>query len=164
MICLDASRTLILMLVSFACALESSLLSQLVTAQDKPNIVIILVDDMGYGDPTCFNPASKIRTPHINSLAASGMRFTDAHAPGPLCHMSRYGLMTGRYPFRTEVGQWPKHALIEPGQTTVASLLKQQGYHTAMVGKWHLGFEEQGYDQPLSGGPVDVGFDSFFGI
>ncbi len=153
-----------LMLVSFACALESSLLSQLVTAQDKPNIVIILVDDMGYGDPTCFNPASKIRTPHINSLAASGMRFTDAHAPGPLCHMSRYGLMTGRYPFRTEVGQWPKHALIEPGQTTVASLLKQQGYHTAMVGKWHLGFEEQGYDQPLSGGPVDVGFDSFFGI
>lgn len=152
-------------LVSLVCAIGTSFASRpLATGQDKPNVVIILVDDMGYGDPTCFNPASKIRTPHIDSLAASGMRFTDAHAPGPLCHMSRYGLMTGRYPFRTDVSQWPKHALIEPGQTTVASLLKQQGYHTAMVGKWHLGFEEQGYDQLLSGGPVDLGFDSFFGI
>lgn len=150
--------------VSLACAFGTLFSSPPLNAQEKPNIVIILVDDMGYGDPTCFNPASKLRTPHIDALAASGMRFTDAHAPGPLCHMSRYGLMTGRYPFRTDVGQWPKHALIEPGRTTVASLLKQQGYHTAMVGKWHLGFEEKGYDQPLSGGPVDVGFDSFFGI
>jgi arylsulfatase A-like enzyme len=126
--------------------------------------VIILVDDMGYGDPASFNPASKIRTPHIDRLAAEGMRFTDAHAPGPLCHMSRYGLMTGRYPFRTDVSRWPRHALIEPEQTTLASMLAAQGYHTAMVGKWHLGFEEQGYDQPLAGGPTSVGFDSFFGI
>ena len=68
-----------------------------------PNVVIILVDDMGYGDPGCYNPQSKIATPHIDSLAREGMRFTDAHAPGPLCHMSRYGLLTGRYPFRTDV-------------------------------------------------------------
>ena len=129
-----------------------------------PHIVFIMVDDMGYGDPHCFNQESKIPTPAIDSLAQDGIRFTDAHAPGPLCHMSRYGLLTGRYPFRTDVGRWRKHALIEPGQTTIASLLKERGYRTAMVGKWHLGFNESGYDQPLPGGPIDCGFDSFFGI
>ncbi|NND98069.1 MAG: arylsulfatase [Pirellulaceae bacterium] len=131
---------------------------------EPPNIVVILVDDMGYGDPQCFNSKSKIPTPHIDSLARDGMRFTDAHAPGPLCHMSRYGLMTGRYPFRTDVSRWNKHPLIQTGQTTIASLLQTDGYRTAMVGKWHLGFEEDGYDKPLPGGPVDCGFDSFFGI
>ena len=130
----------------------------------RPHVVIILVDDMGYGDPGCYNPASKIATPHIDSLARDGMRFTDAHAPGPLCHMSRYGLLTGRYPFRTDVKPWRTQPLIAENQTTIASLLKQQGYRTAMVGKWHLGFAEAGYDRPLRGGPIDVGFDSFFGI
>lgn len=129
-----------------------------------PNIVIILVDDMGYGDPGCYNAESKIPTPHMDSLAREGMRFTDAHSAGPLCHMSRYGLMTGRYPFRTNVSLWPKQPLIEAGQATIATLCKQAGYHTAMVGKWHLGFQENGYDKPLPGGPVDCGFDSFFGI
>lgn len=129
-----------------------------------PNIVLILVDDMGYGDPGCFNPESKIPTPNIDSLAADGMRFTDAHASGPLCHMSRYGLMTGRYPFRINVGRWPKQALIGPDEVTLPSLLRDAGYRTAMVGKWHVGFNENGYDQPLPGGPVDRGFDSFFGI
>lgn len=134
------------------------------TPANHPNIVFILVDDMGYGDPQCFNANSKIQTPNIDSLARDGMRFTDAHAPGPLCHMSRYGLLTGRFPFRTDVRLWPKRALIEPGQTTIASLLKSQGYQTAMVGKWHLGFHENGYDKPLPGGPVDCGFGSYFGI
>lgn len=129
----------------------------------KPNVVILLVDDMGYGDPHCFNPQSKIATPNIDRLAREGMRFTDAHAPGPLCHPSRYGLITGRYPFRTDVPRWPTQPLIGQGQVTIASLLRGQGYHTAMVGKWHLGFREEGYDQPLRGGPVDCGFDSFFG-
>jgi len=129
-----------------------------------PNILIILADDMGYGDPGCYNPKSKIATPNIDRLAHEGMRFTDAHAPGPLCHPSRYGLMTGRYPFRTDVSRWPQQPLIEKDQVTIASLLREQGYHTAMVGKWHLGFRESGYDQPLRGGPVDCGFDSFFGL
>lgn len=133
-------------------------------AAEPPNIVFILVDDMGYGDPGCFNPNSKIRTPNIDSLAAAGMRLTDAHAPGPLCHMSRYGLMTGRYPFRVNVNRWPKQPLIKEGETTLPSLLKEAGYRTAMVGKWHLGFQENGYDKPLPGGPVDRGFDSYFGI
>jgi arylsulfatase A len=135
-----------------------------VVAAERPNIVVILVDDMGYGDPGCFNPKSKIPTPNIDSLAQEGIRFTDAHAPGPLCHMSRYGLLTGRYPFRTNVNLWPKQPLIEDGQMTIASLAKSQGYRTAMVGKWHVGFKEDGYDKPLPGGPVDRGFDSYFGI
>jgi len=92
------------------------------------------------------------------------MRFTDAHAAGSLCHPSRYGLMTGRYPFRTDVSVWPTKALIRNDQTTIASVLKQQGYRTAMVGKWHCGFNENGYDKPLPGGPVDCGFDTFFGM
>jgi arylsulfatase A-like enzyme len=130
----------------------------------QPNIVIILADDLGYGDPQCFNPQSRIPTPNIDRLAREGMRFTDAHAAGPLCHPSRYGLMTGRYPFRTDITRWPTQPLIEPRQLTIASLLKSQGYRTAMVGKWHLGFQEKGYHQPLRGGPVDCGFDSFFGL
>ena len=130
----------------------------------KPNVILILVDDMGYGDPGCYNPRSKIATPNIDRLAREGMRFTDAHAPGPLCHPSRYGLMTGRYPFRTDVSKWPKQPLIEEGQMTIASLLRSQGYRTAMVGKWHLGFRESGYDKVLPGGPADRGFDSFFGF
>ena len=135
------------------------------TSQDKlPNIVVILVDDMGYGDPQCYNPQSKISTPNIDQLAVEGMRFTDAHASGPLCHPSRYGLMTGRYPFRTDLSVWRKKATIEEDRVTLPSMLKQRGYSTAMVGKWHLGFDEKGYENTLSGGPVDRGFDSYFGI
>jgi arylsulfatase A-like enzyme len=129
-----------------------------------PNIVIILTDDLGYGDPGCYNPESKIPTPNIDRLAAEGMRFTDAHAPGPLCHMSRYGLLTGQYPFRVRVDDWRERPLIADDQMTIASLLKGQGYQTAMVGKWHCGFKEEGYDKPLPGGPVDRGFDTYFGI
>ncbi len=142
----------------------SGLLALPPVAAAHPNILIILVDDMGYGDPGFNNPNSKIATPHIDSLAAEGMRFIDAHAPGPLCHMSRYGLLTGRFPFRTDVSRWPTQPLIDSGQMTIASLAKAQSYRTAMVGKWHLGFRENGYEHPLPGGPVDCGFDQFFGI
>ncbi len=130
----------------------------------NPHVVVILVDDMGYGDATCYNPESQIKTPNINELAATGMRFTDAHAPGPLCHLSRYGLMTGTYPFRTDISVWPTKPVIQEKEDTIAKLLSRQGYQTAMVGKWHLGFRETGYDNPLPGGPVDQGFQSYFGI
>ncbi len=133
-------------------------------AQEKPNILIVMVDDMGFGDPGCYNPNSKIPTPTIDRLAREGMRFTDAHAAGPLCHPSRYGLLTGRFPFRGNVEAWRTQPTIEQDRMTFASLLHSQGYHTAMVGKWHLGFQENGYDQPLPGGPVDRGFDTFYGI
>lgn len=132
----------------------------------RPHIVFILADDMGYGDLQSFNERSRISTPHLDQLARQGMRFTDAHAPGPLCHMSRYGLMTGRYPFRVNVGVWPRNPLIQKGEVTLPGMLQAQGYRTAMIGKWHLGFDEsrQDYSQPMPGGPVDHGFDSFFGI
>lgn len=145
-------------------AISCGTASQAKPANSLPNIVLILVDDMGYGDPGCYNSDSKIPTPHIDSLAAAGMRFTDAHASGPLCHMSRYGLMTGRYPFRIDVNRWPTEALIRANEVTLPSLLGDAGYRTAMVGKWHVGFDEDGYDKPLPGGPFDRGFDSFFGI
>ncbi|MEQ1828605.1 MAG: arylsulfatase [Pirellula sp.] len=142
----------------------SSNLRSAAAESSKPNILIVLVDDMGYGDPGCFNASSKIATPNIDRLAREGMRFTDAHAAGPVCHPSRYGLMMGRYPFRTDVSRWPKKPLIEEGQTTIASLAKSHGYRTAMVGKWHLGFEEDGYDKRLPGGPADRGFEEYFGM
>jgi len=133
-------------------------------AADPSHIVFVLADDMGYGDAACYNPESKIETPTINQLAAEGMRFTDAHAAGPLCHLSRFGLMTGTYPFRRDVTVWPKKAVIREGETTLATLLRSAGYRTAMVGKWHLGFNENGYENPLTGGPVDRGFETFFGM
>jgi len=132
----------------------------------RPNIVVVLADDMGYGDPRCFNPDSRIATPNIDRLAREGMRFSDAHSPGAWCVPSRYGLLTGRYPFRVgqfRVGRGP---VLEPGQVTMASFLRDQGYATAMVGKWHLGFEggpnTAGEDK--HGGPLDHGFDQYFGI
>ena len=133
----------------------------------KPNIVLILADDLGYGDPGCFNPKSKMATPHVDGLAKKGMRFLDAHAPGSVCVPSRYGLITGRYPFRNAGIRNPnKGALLEAGRVTLAQLLRAQGYATAMVGKWHLGFEGGiafDYAKPLRGGPVDHGFEYFFG-
>lgn len=129
----------------------------------QPNIVIVLADDMGYGDVGCYNPESRIPTPHLDRLAAQGIRFTDAHAPGSVCHPSRYGLLTGRYPFRADL-DWRNKACIDEAHTTVPAMLKEQGYRCAMVGKWHLGFQKAGYEEHQVGGPVDRGFDSFFGM
>lgn len=153
-----------LQLACLAGAVAALMTSSAFADPDQPHIVVIMVDDMGYGDPGCFNSQSKIATPAIDSLARDGMKFTDAHAPGPLCHMSRYGLLTGHYPFRIDVKPWRQKPLIQADQMTIASLAKASGYRTAMVGKWHVGFRENGYDKPLPGGPVDRGFDSYFGI
>lgn len=155
---------------------------------DLPNIIIILADDMGYGDIKALNPDSKIPTPNLDQLAREGMFFSDAHSPSAVCTPTRYGLLTGRYSFRTRlqsgvlVGHSP--SLIEPGSTTVASLLKESGYHTGCIGKWHLGldFKKKNPDVPLytgadwdientdnidyqaivNGGPCDHGFDYSF--
>ena len=141
-----------------------------------PNIVFILADDMGYGDIQAYNPESKIPTPHLNHLASQGVHFTDAHSGSAVCSPTRYGLLTGRYCWRTELKNgvlWPPNdkPLIGPGRLTVAGLLKQQGYHTACIGKWHLGMDwgldENGnvdFNRHLRYGPTDVGFDEFFGI
>jgi arylsulfatase A len=145
-------------------------------ASDKPNIVFVFADDFGYGDASSYNPDSKIKTPHIDQLAHQGIRFTDAHAPGAYCIPSRYGLLTGRYPYRDNF------RFIDANRMTLPGMLKNNGYNTAMVGKWHLSFDNFNKDkfsrdhvkqvikgmqknpQPLTGGPIDRGFDSYFGI
>jgi arylsulfatase A len=136
-----------------------------------PNLVLVLCDDLGYGDPGCYNRASRVPTPNIDRLAAQGLRFTDAHTPSSVCTPTRYGILAGRYCWRTSLksgvldGYSP--LLIEPGRTTLASLLKEHGYATACVGKWHLGLgnaKPTDYAKPLRPGPNAVGFDSFFGI
>ena len=134
----------------------------------KPNIVFILADDMGYGDPQCYNPDSRIPTPNIDRLASDGMMFRDAHSAGAWCVPARYGLMTGQYPGRVQLN-WQERSLVQPNQETLATMLKRNGYHTACIGKWHLGFDNINWDEPekndtLTGGPVERGFDYFFGM
>jgi arylsulfatase A len=137
----------------------------------RANIVLILADDLGYGDPHCFNKDSLIPTPHIDRLAAQGMRFTDAHAPAAVCTPTRYGILTGRYCWRGRLkesvlfGYDPM--LIEPGRMTIASLLHLYDYLCACIGKWHLGLgnlPKTDYTKELAPGPRSVGFDYFFGI
>lgn len=137
----------------------------------QPNIVIILADDLGYGDLQSYNARSKIPTARLDRFAAEGMRFTDAHSPSAVCTPTRYGLLTGRYAWRTRLKKSVLNGysplLIEPGRLTIASLLKPLGYTTAAIGKWHLGFgtaEPADFSRPLDPGPNSVGFDYFFGI
>ncbi|MGB1130242.1 MAG: sulfatase-like hydrolase/transferase [Haloferula sp.] len=154
-------------------------------AWSKPNIVFILADDLGYGDVACYNPESKVPTPHLDRLARQGMRFTDAHSPSTVCTPSRYSLLTGRMAFRlnykgvfTGVGG---PCLIKEERLTLPAMLKERGYATAMFGKWHIGmtfFDKEGepilkggiegvkrvdYSRPTTDGPVHRGFDEFFG-
>lgn len=155
----------------------------------RPNIVVVLCDDLGYGDVQANFPQGRIRTPHMDRLAREGVRFTDAYSPSGLCTPTRYGLLTGRYAWRTRLqsgvigGLSPR--LIEAGRPTVASFLQARGYRTAVIGKWHLGLNwerlpgraitELGvetpeqvwnvdYGRPFGGGPTTLGFDRFFGI
>jgi len=126
-----------------------------------PNVLLILLDDLGYGDLSCYNPDGGISTPQIDHLARDGMRFTDAHAAGSVCSPSRYGLLTGRYP------QGPRNSgnEIAEGTYTLATLLREHGYETAMIGKWHNGWENEGdWRGVVRGGPLGCGFESFFGI
>ncbi len=143
----------------------------------RPNIVYILADDLGYGDIRALNKNSGIPTPNLDRLAKTGMVFTDAHAGAAVCTPTRYGVLTGRYSWRTHMKSgvlkgYSPH-LIDPERTTVASLLKQNGYTTGCVGKWHLGmdFSKTGpnpqdidYSKPIVNGPNRLGFDYFYGI
>jgi arylsulfatase A-like enzyme len=139
-----------------------------------PNVVVILADDMGYGDVRVLNPESAIPTPHLDRLAAEGMTFTDAHSPSSVCTPTRYGLLTGRYAWRGRLKKWVLDGygepLIEDGRPTLGSFLKEHGYHTAAVGKWHLGLGFAGGNEPrdidysrgVSDGPHTRGFDFSF--
>ena len=140
----------------------------------SPNIIIVLADDMGFGDVGCYDPAfCKVPTPNIDRLARGGMMFTDAHTASSLCSPSRYALLTGRYAWRTRLQNRVlvpyDPPLIATDRLTLPALLKQQGYNTACIGKWHLGWDwplrngEVVFDEPLGGGPITRGFDSYFG-
>lgn len=143
----------------------------LAAATAKPNVVIVLCDDLGYGDVSAFFPAAKVSTPRMDRLAREGMRFIDAHSPSGVCTPTRYGLLTGRYCWRSTLKQGVLNgyspALIEPGRTTLAALLLAQGYRTGGFGKWHLGLghdEKVDFAKSFSPGPVDYGFTEYFGI
>ncbi|MCC6231584.1 MAG: arylsulfatase [Verrucomicrobiales bacterium] len=153
----------------------------------SPNILILYADDLGYGDLGCQNPESKIPTPHLDRLAAEGLRFTDAHSSSGICTPSRYALLTGRYHWRKFHGIVNSFELpvLDPAELTLAEMLRAQGYRTACIGKWHLGWnwhdlaepataagvsppkslssDSFRWDRPLSGGPRSHGFDYYFG-
>lgn len=174
-------RTIVAALLGLACSA--------LAAAEKPNIIYVLCDDLGYGDLQCLNPDGKIPTPNFDRLAAAGIVFTDAHSGSAVCTPTRYGVLTGRYAWRSKLqqavlgGLSPR--LIESDRLTVATLLKQQGYHTATIGKWHLGMNwvkkpgkevselsietadqvwNVDFNQPFSDGPTAVGFDEYYGI
>jgi arylsulfatase A-like enzyme len=138
-----------------------------VSISAKPNIVLILADDLGFGDTGCYG-ASKISTPNIDRLARQGLRFTDAHATSATCTPSRYALLTGQYPWRRNgTGVLPGNAalIIDPQHSTLPSLLKKAGYNTGVVGKWHLGLGGPGgpdWNGEIKPGPLEIGFDYAF--
>jgi arylsulfatase A len=134
-----------------------------------PNILFIMADDLGYFDVGCYG-AKSVKTPNIDRIAREGIRFTDAHSETACCTPTRYGVLTGRYSWRTSLKSgvlgWSAPLLIEKGRLTVPALLKSAGYATACVGKWHLGIGEKQMDWTgeLKPGPLEVGFDSYFGM
>lgn len=150
-----------------------------------PNLVYILADDMGYGDVSALNEKCPFCTPNIDAIAQNGLAFTDAHATSAVCTPSRYGILTGRYNWRSRLKSYVmggySSALIEDGRTTIASMLKKNGYRTAAIGKWHLGMDlakgpdfhelpdfemcpEVDYNGKIEKSPITNGFDYFFGI
>ena len=153
----------------------------------RPNVVIILADDLGLGDISGLNPDAKLSTPHLDGLIERGMAFSDAHSASSVCTPTRYGLLTGRYAWRSPLKEKVLDAyarpLIPPGRDTLASLLQRAGYRTALVGKWHLGLgwqtlggddpdhprreltgDEVDFARPFTGGPRELGFDSWYGV
>jgi arylsulfatase A-like enzyme len=155
----------------FTALLFASLSGLAAAAKPKPNIVYILADDLGYGDVQCLNPTrGKIATPNLDKMAGQGMIFTDAHSSSSVCSPTRYGIMTGRYNWRTRLQSGVLNGYSEPlilaGRLTVPALLQRQGYATACIGKWHLGMGIP-KDQPspvITDGPTARGFDRYFGI
>ena len=171
--------------LKFAIAIDSPTAAR-VEQRSAPNILLILADDLGYGDVQCYNPESRISTPNLNRLAEEGMRFTDAHSPCTVCTPTRYSLMTGQMAFRVPNGGRVftgagGPSLIAPDRLTLPKMLRDHGYSTACVGKWHVGltfYDSDGkpihkdsvesvksidYSRRIDGGPLDCGFDRFFG-
>ncbi|MCA9136080.1 MAG: arylsulfatase [Planctomycetales bacterium] len=137
-------------------------------AAERPNVVLIYADDLGYGDLSCYG-ATKVQTPNIDRLAKSGRLFADAHSPSAVCTPSRYGLLTGEYPWRigSRSPVFAQHGLIvDPNKTTLADIFQKAGYSTACIGKWHLGFGDShpDWNAELKPGPLEMGFDYYYGV
>jgi arylsulfatase A len=171
----------------FACVLLVASAAMADENLERPNIVVILADDFGVGDIQAHYPDNKIPTPHLDRLVQQGMSFTDAHSSSAVCSPTRYGLLTGRYNWRTRLQEWVIAAyeppLIAKDRPTLPGFLKRHGYHTACIGKWHLGWEWPGpqrsrmtekrngqaflewdFTKPIEDGPTDRGFDCYFGV
>lgn len=170
-----------------SCKDEKQELKEIRSNNEKINVVYVLADDLGYGDLSCYNPNGKIPTENLDKLAAEGMKFTDAHTSSSVCTPTRYGILTGRYNWRSSLKSGvltgTSKALISSKRTTVASLLKNQGYHTAFIGKWHLGwnwgvkeensmlgpgwnaedFENIDFTKPITNSPNSLGFTYAYG-
>jgi len=149
-----------------ACLLGQIIGGLAAAAAEKPNVVLIYADDIGYGDLSCYG-ARSVSTPNLDRLAREGLKFTDAHSPSATCTPSRYALLTGEYAFRqkgTGVAKGDATMIISPGRVTLASILKNAGYKTGVVGKWHLGLGNPGmnWNGPITPGPQDLGFDEHF--
>jgi len=172
-------------IILIAILVASSLISANAAEPQHPNIVFILADDLGYGDVSCLNPQrGKIKTPHLDRLASQGMTFTDAHSGSSVCTPTRYGLLTGRYAWRTRLQQGVldggnDEPLVANDRLTVGEFLREHGYTTACLGKWHLGFQSDSQTAQSSkkmgqsglpvgasiiGGPTTRGFDYFWGV
>ncbi|MCL4111159.1 UNVERIFIED_CONTAM: hypothetical protein GTU68_038501 [Idotea baltica] len=167
--------------------IERPAVNEATSESQIPNIIYILADDLGYGDVACFNPKGKIPTPNLDQMASNGIKFTDAHTTSAVCTPTRYGILTGRYNWRTSLksfvlGGYSK-SLIKQDRTTIADMLKSQGYSTAFIGKWHLGWDwkleeevseldldklraklDVDYSKPVTNGPNTHGFDYSFGF
>ena len=154
-------RAMVAILVGMAFAASHA------AAQDRPNVVLIYADDLGYGDVSAYG-AGHLKTPNIDRLAREGIRFTDAHAPAATCTPSRYAMLTGEYAWRkpgTAILPGDAALIVEPGRPTLASVFQRAGYATGVVGKWHLGLGPAGgpnWNGEIRPGPMDVGFDSAF--
>lgn len=167
-------------LILLSCLWLSVLTKPAMAAETSMNVVIILADDMGLDSVSAFNDKLGLKTPALDKLAGDGISFTDAHSTSGVCSPTRYALLTGRYNWRSRlkrgiVGQWVQ-PLIEPQRLTIAQMFKNQGYETACIGKWHLGWlwprrgggttsklAEIDFTAPVTGGPNDAGFDYYFG-
>ncbi|BAX78816.1 sulfatase family protein [Labilibaculum antarcticum] len=174
---------ILFIIILSACSAKSKQKDKL----NKPNIIYVLADDLGYGDVQCFNAEGKIPTPNMDGMAANGVMFTDAHTSSAVCTPTRYGILTGRYNWRSRLkesvlGGYSK-SLIKPDRVTVAQMLKTQGYATAYIGKWHLGWDwaienedsnlnldtpkarpKVDFSAPIKNGPSTHGFDYSFGF